>query len=324
MKFIIIGNGIAGVTAAQNLRKEDKEAEITIISDENEYYYSRPRLIEVFEEKVDYDGIIVNKQQWYDKNNINLIKGKKVINIDKEQKQVLLADDMVLAYDKLLLAVGSRPFVPPINGATSCTDLFVLRTMQQAKEIQNKCTGKNIAVIGGGLLGLELAASLMHFVKSVKVIEFAEHLLPRQLEKEKSLKLQAELEKKGLEFVLGTACQSIEKSPQGLKICSSTANIECDMIIVSAGVRPRLELAQKAGIETNKGIVVNELLKTTDDNIFAAGDCIEMNSNMWGFVITALNQGKIAAANMLGKQTEYMPKPLKIKLKVSGIDIEKL
>lgn len=327
MKIIIIGNGSAGTAAGQTIRRLDNKAEITMISTETHTYYARPRLPEIIAGKSNPDNIIVFKQDWYKEKNINLILNTSVTQLNPQEKKVILSDGKKLDYDKLLLATGAEPNHPPIQGINDHKNIFILRTMDDALEIKKTAAkAKDILSVGGGLLGLEVIDSLANGKRKIKIIEYFESLLPRQLSSEKGYKLQKLLETKNYDFFLGKICSKIHDNEGRLCIETTDGNlIEADMIILAAGVKARIELAKDAGLETEKGIKVNEYLQTTDPNIYAAGDCIQLEDKLWGWVKSAIEQGNYAAENIIKNNNKEYPRTIpKISLKITGIDINSL
>jgi len=325
MKIVIIGNGPAGTTAANKIRSLNKDAEIKIYSYENYPYYARPRLHELIEGKINENELMVFKNEWYEKNNIILNLNQEIIKIDKNKKEIYTKNNKD-QYDKLLIATGANPFIPPIKGIKN-ENIFTLRTINDAVNIKNNARGKNeIIVIGGGLLGLELANSFIEKNRTIRIVEVAECLLNKQLANEKSCKLQNMLEEKGFVFYLCELCEEIYKDNNKLIVkTKSNKMIHGDIIIVSAGALPRIEIAREAGLDTDRGIIVNNFLQTNDPDIYAAGDCIQFKNKTWGFVKSSIDQGNIAGENIINNNIkEYVGTNIDVKLKVRDIDLNNL
>ncbi|MEW6185742.1 MAG: FAD-dependent oxidoreductase [Thermodesulfobacteriota bacterium] len=322
MNYIIIGNGVAGTTAAENIRKYDPQGSIKIFTDEAYPFYSRIRLIEYLADEVDLAKLQIRKSSWYETQRIQLFLKAKIANIDRDRKEVITQSGERHPFDKLLLADGSHSFVPPIPGADK-SGVFTLRNIRDAEAIKAFAKGKSKALlIGGGLLGLEAANSLRKRGLKVSVVEFAPRLLPRQTDPACSALLQKRLEEMGFSFYLGVASKEIQGEDQvrGL-LLEDGRQIETDLILISAGVRPNLELARKLGLKTGKGVPVSEKMETELEDIYAAGDSIEYKGMLYGIWPASEKQGEIAGMNMAGQDAVYGGTTLSNQLKVAGIDL---
>lgn len=306
--YLIIGNGIAGLSAATEIRKHDKYGSIAMISRESYFTYYRIKLGKYLYKDFDDEELLVNKESWYKEQNINVVLNKIVEYIDFEKCLVKLDDGVQIGYDKLLLAMGSRPFIPPIRGKFK-KGVFALRTVDDLKYIKeyfSKC--ESISVIGGGLLGLEAAWSIKKLNKKVNIIHRSPHLLSRQLDEETSKKLERKLEKAGFNIYLGSEPKEIlgKNVANGIKL-SNGKEIKTDAILVSSGVRSNLDLVIDTEIQYNRGIKVDKYLRTNIPNVYAAGDVAEVEGIVFGLWVTANQQGKIAGKNMVGNLEEYVP-----------------
>lgn len=322
MKYLIIGNGISGITAATNIRKIDKQGEITIVSDEAYPFYSRIRLIDLVAEETDENGLIVYKNAWYEKNNIKLLLNTTVSNIDREKKEIITSTYNPIKYDKLLLATGSKPFIPPIPGADR-KGMFTLRTLKDALEIKQYAeNAKNVTVIGGGVLGLELGNSLRKTGHKVIVVEFLPRMLPRQIDTEGAEILKTQLENMGFTLHYGVKTTEIfgDDKVKGIKLEDGTT-INCDMVLISAGVRANTELADKLGLKYSKGLFVKDTMETDMPDIFAAGDLVEHRGIFYGIWPAAEKQGEIAGINMARGDMVYSGTTPSNVLKIAGIDL---
>jgi nitrite reductase (NADH) large subunit len=322
MNYVIIGNGVAGTTAAEHIRKNDPEGTIKIFTEESYPFYSRIRLMEYLAGEVELSKLQIRSNTWYDQNKIQLFLNAKVVDIDLPGKTILTESGEGHTFDKLLLAEGSHSFVPPIKGADK-KGVFTLRTVKDAQEIKNFAAGKTKALlIGGGILGLEVGNSLRKAGLKVSVVEFFPRLLPRQTDPVCAALLQTRLEQMGLSFYLGLTSKEIigENQIQGL-LLEDGRRIETDLIIISAGVRPNLELAQKLKLKIGKGIPVSDYLETGISGIYAAGDSIEHKGLIYGIWPASEKQGALAGMNMAGKPSAYTGTTLSNLLKVAGIDL---
>ena len=321
-KYLIIGNGIAGLSAAREIRSNDSKGSLTMVTSEPYLTYYRTKLTECLAIEQSIDELLVNKESWYIEKNINILLDKIVEKIDIEKNMVLLDDKMIINYEKLLIATGSRPFIPPINGKYK-EGVFALRTfkdLKKSKDYFNKC--ENVTVIGGGLLGLEAAWSLKQIGKKVKVVEFAPHLLSKQLDKELGDKLAKRLKNEGIEVYLPKSADVIygDTTVTGIKLNDGEV-LETDGILISSGIRPNLDLIRDTSINFDKGIKVDEHLRTNIENIYAAGDVVEVDNMIVGLWTTSNEQGKVAGGNMSGKEIKYIQPKLFSSLKIGGIQI---
>ena len=322
MKYLIIGNGVAGTTAAESIRKLDHSGEITIVTEENTPFYSRIRLIEYLAGEAQEKDIVIHAKEWYEKNNIRLHLASHVSLIDSEAKEAVITTGERLSYDRLLLATGGISFIPPITGSDR-QGVFALRTIIDADKIIRFAEGKKkIVVIGGGVLGLEAANSLRKRGHDISVVEFFPRLLPRQMDTEGAEVLKAQMESMGFSFYLGTKIKEISGDEQvtGVFLEDGTM-IDGDLVIVSAGVRAQAELAGKLNLTVKKGITINDRMETEKEGIFAAGDVIEHRGIFYGIWPAAQQQGEVAGTNMAGGDTFYEGTTMSNVLKVAGIDL---
>jgi len=317
VKYLIIGNGIAGLSAAKEIRKRDNDGSILMISKEPYLTYYRPRLTEGLCKDMKVEDVLVNKSNWYEEKNIQVELNRNVEKIDVENNTVFLSKGEQVGYEKLLIATGSHPFVPPVKVNQ---DILALRTLDDLYYFKD-CLEKwqIVTVVGGGLLGLEAAWSIKNLGKKVNIVEFAPYLLVKQLDEEISRKLEKRLIDEGFDIYLSSTVEEV--LDDGTALLDGGRQIKTDGIIYSIGVRPNLDLIRETGINFNKGIIVNEYLKTNVDNIYAAGDVIEMSGTVMGLWTLASEQGKVAGANMAGEKLEYSwPRPFTM-LKLGDIQV---
>ena len=322
MKYAIIGNGVAGTTAAAAIRKVDPTGEIRMITEEGYPFYSRIRLMEYISGDVDLPKLQIKNQAWYEENKIQLVLNSPVTDIDRAGQEVVTQSGQKFPYDKLLLATGAVSFLPPIQGSDK-KGVFTLRSIQDADAIKKYAQGKSKALlIGGGLLGLEVGNSLRKAGLTVSVAEFFPRLLPRQTDPACAELLKGRLEQMGFVFYLGVVSKEIigGETAQGL-ILEDGRQIPTDLVVVSAGVRPNMTLAQKLGIKVGKGIPVTDRMETEIAGIFAAGDAIEHRGIVYGIWSAAEQQGEVAGTVMAGGSQAYNGTTFSNQLKVVGIDL---
>ena len=321
MKIVIIGNGIAAVSAAAKIREFDASSEIAMLSDENTPMYSRPRLLEYLAGKVSFEQIMMKNEQWYGKHNIELVTSAKVLSVAPQENKIVTSGGDI-SYDALLVASGASAAMPSFF-RPDLKSVFRLRTKEDADRIIAATEhARTAAIIGGGLLGIETGFALTSRGLTTTVIEIADRLLPRQLDAESSLLLKASLEEKGLRFLTGKQTAALDGDRQGLSItCTDATVLRADIIIVSAGIRPNVGFLEGSNVNVGRGIIVNEKLRTNIDNICAAGDCAEFKGTLYGIWPAAKEQGEIAGAIIAGQDAVYNGSIMSAKLKIVGIEV---
>lgn len=322
MKVIIIGNGLAGTIAAKILREQDRTVEIDVFADEKYHYYPRPNLIEFLAGNLPLERIFAFPEEWYSEQNVNVHLEKPGIRIFPDSKEIEVAGGKREKYDFLVLANGSLAFVPPIKGAEK-QGVFTLRTLDDAFEILDYLKDRRrVTVIGGGLLGLETARAVKSRDMEVEVVEFFGHLLPRQLDPQGGSLLKGQIEKMGINVHLGLACEEVlgQDSVTDLRF-KGGREIQTDVALVAAGVRPNLRIAQEAGLETDRGLVVDDYLQSSHPDIWAAGDITQHAGRVYGIIPASFNQARIAALNVLAQRQKYEGTIPSNTLKVVGIDL---
>lgn len=313
---VIIGGGIAGVQAASILCQEQKTA---IITDEEYLPYYRMRIEEIISGRGP-EELYMHPLSWYEERGIEIIHSRAE-SIDKEGRAVSLADGSVMHYSSLLLATGSNARIFPLPGRQD--RIFTLRRATDAEAIGKALSSaKSFTVIGGGLLGLELASGVAdHLHIPVSVIETAEYILPRQLDKPSASLLMEKLMEKGVSVITSASADHADGEYLYLK---DGRKIPSSVICFSIGVNPGKEIAEKAGIKTNKGIIVDEYLRTSSSDIYAAGDAAELDGRLFGLAMHAREMGSAAAFYILGKGKPYIPSEPSALLKIGGIDVVSL
>lgn len=303
LNVVIVGNGVAGVTAARIIKEKNPETRVSIYTDESYHYYPRPRLYEVLSGEAKPREVYMFSEEWYEKKGINVHLNKKVLSIDIDRTELLLEGGSRIKYDKLLLANGGHSFLPPIKGVEK-TGVFTLRTIKDALNIKEFTkTTKKVIIIGGGLLGLEFASSLKKLGQQVRVVELFPRLLPKQLDPDGATILKNRIASRGIDIVLGAKTVEIlgKETVSGI-LLDRGETISGDLVLISAGMRSNTELALEAGIKVNRGIVVDQNLRTSADDVYAVGDAAEFEGRVYGIIPAALEQASIAAANMLGEE----------------------
>ncbi|MFW9833286.1 MAG: NAD(P)/FAD-dependent oxidoreductase [Candidatus Thorarchaeota archaeon] len=296
----IIGNGVAATTAVREIRKKDEDIEIDVFTDERHPYYPRPNLIDLVAKRRTIKETIRHDLNWYEENSANLYLSTPVFQIDTKEKRVISTGEDYGNYDSLLLAVGSRPFIPPFEGL-HLKNVHVIRTLDDALDIREavKGAGREI-IIGGGILGIELAAAMKEVGGEPIVVDFAKRLLPIQLDDQGSKVLTKMIENKGIQVLFGYECKGITGDEAATGIISKQGDkIEGDLVVIATGVRSNTIIAKNSGIDYHHGITVDDHMQTSAKGVFAAGDCAEWNNQWFGIIPWATATSRIAAQNML-------------------------
>jgi nitrite reductase (NADH) large subunit len=322
MRVAIIGNGLSGTIFAKTLRELNPGAEITLFGEEKHLYYPRPNLIEYMAGNLPEERLFPFKPEWYRDLDLQLHLDCTVVRIERDSRVVFTSDGDRYPYDRLLLATGAYASIPPFQGADK-PGVFAVRTLDDVREIlAYKQNHPRVAVIGGGLLGLEIARAMKARGAGVTVYEFFPILLPRQLDAPAAEVLKTIIEDIGIAVHLGVTTEEItgRDEAQGLRF-KDGAKHTADMVIVAAGVRPRLELAQAAGLEVDRGIKVNDQLQTSDPAIYAAGDSTQHQDRVYGIIPASFQQARTAAVNVGGSPQIYEGTVSSNTLKVVGVDV---
>ncbi|WP_078547799.1 nitrite reductase large subunit NirB [Litchfieldia alkalitelluris] len=323
-KLILVGNGMAGVRAIEEILKTNSNMfEITIFGSEPHPNYNRILLSKVLQGDTEVKDITLNNWEWYKENNITLYTGESVTKIDSENKVVYTDKDRTESYDELILATGSLPFILPIPGADK-KGVTAFRDIKDTDEmLATSKKYKKAAVIGGGLLGLEAARGLLNLGMEVSVIHIASSLMERQLDQTAGKMLQKELENQGMNFLLEKHTEAIigNERVEAVTFKDGT-QIEADLVVMAVGIRPNVELGKDGGLAVNRGIVVNDYMETSVPHIYAVGECAEHNGIPYGLVAPLFEQGKVLAKQICGEETKpYKGSVLSTQLKVSGVEV---
>ena len=322
-KLVIIGNGMAPGRMLEHLFELSPDLyDVTIFNAEPRVNYNRLMLSPVLSGEKTYEDIITHGDDWYAQNNVTLRKGCKVEAIDREAKTITAADGRVAAYDKLVIATGSVPFIIPVPGhklpgVVTYRDLDDVDAMLAVAK-----PGCKAVVIGGGLLGLEAAAGLQMRGMEVTVIHIMPTLMERQLDPAAAHLLENEFVKRGIAVRTKADTHSImgDTHVTGVKLKDDT-EIPCDIVVMAVGIRPSSALAKASGFEVNRGIVVNDQLLTIDADVFALGECAEHRGNVYGLVAPLYEMARTIAETLVGQEAAYTGSVMSTKLKVTGIDL---
>lgn len=307
-KIIIVGNGAAGNAALEEIMNHSKDCEITVVTTEAVPVYYRPMLSEYISEIDVPKRFYLHDQAWYDANNVHVVYQCEIIALDTLNQTIAKTNGELIPYDKLILCTGSKNFIPPMPGSKK-DNVIDLRTLSDADLIKYKAKNTSKAtIIGGGLLGLELGWQLRKLNIDVTVIEMMARLLPRQLDEEASLLFEEKVAATGIKILKGVQTQEIigEDAATGVLLANGEV-IDADLVVFSIGIRADTLLAKNGNINIDRGIIVDDFMRTSAKNVFAAGDCAEYNGLNYAIWPEAIEQGKVAGLNAIGIETVYEP-----------------
>lgn len=314
MKYVIVGNSTAGIAAVEGIRSVDKTGEIVIVSDEPFAAYGRPLISYYLLGATDRQRMLSRPADFYEKNGVETMFGVRAEKIDPAAQTLYLQGGKQLSYDKLLVATGSRPFEPPMEGIGSVKKKFNFMTLQDALSLERVLSPrKKVLIIGAGLIGLKCLEGILDRVGSVSVVDMADRILPSILDEAGAAIVRRELEAKGAKFYLSDSVAKFESNTAHLK---SGKEVSFDILVVAVGVRPNTELVKDAGGEVARGIVTDENQCTSLKNVYAAGDCAESfdittgTRRVLALLPNAYKQGYTAGVNMAGGEaafTDAMP-----------------
>lgn len=334
LPIVVIGNGPVGCrfleqfvrarqeTAASRLELIDDQP-VLVFGEEPRAAYDRVRLTSFFDGR-SAEELEIRRNDWYSRNGINLFTGDPVVEIDREHRLIRAKSGRETQFEKLILATGSSPFVPPIAG-TDLPGVFVYRTIDDLEQIKSfSANSKNAAVLGGGLLGLEAARALVNLGVTTHIVEKAPALMARQLDNEAASLLRGMVEELGVQTALQRQSERIVRDSEGLLLeFRDGSPLRVDMIVIAAGIRPRDELARACSLETDAhgGVVVDNCLQTSDENIYAIGECASHEGTVYGLVDPGYQMAETVAANLSGGDAEFTGSDQSTRLKLLGVDV---
>ncbi|AWB45130.1 nitrite reductase large subunit [Paenibacillus sp. CAA11] len=322
-KLVVIGNGMAGIGTLEQILKLSTAFEITVIGSEPHPNYNRIMLSYVLEGSKTVDDIVLNDWNWYKDNGITLHTGTTVEQIDSSAKEVVTNSGMRVPYDKVIIATGSNSFILPIpgsdkEGVVGFRDIADCEQMLLAAKQYNKA-----AVIGGGLLGLEAAKGLVQLGMDVTVVHLMNDLMERQLDSQAALMLKIELERQGIKFKMGAQTVELmgDNRVTGLRFADDTS-LDADFVVMAVGIKPNVAVAKSSGIQVNRGIVVDDYMRTSAPGVYSVGECTEHRGVCYGLVAPLFEQGMVLAKHICGVETAgYEGSVVSTKLKISGVDV---
>jgi len=323
-RVVVVGAGVAGVTATEEVRRALPNAELTLIGDEPYAFYNRMAITQLVSESVSIESLYLNRRDWADSRRVDYRRGVAVTAIDRANREVKLADGQRIPYDRVIIATGARPLVPPVD-AFGAEGSFVLRTIDDAVQIQQyirrrRC--RTAVIVGAGLLGLEAAYYLAQLEVRVLVLDRGPWPLSRQLDEQAGALVWEMLHDLGIELLPRTEVQRIlvDERVRGVELIEG-GSIDAELCLIAAGVLPNSELAEAAGLDVAVGITVDDGMNTSDPHIFAVGDVVDHNGRRYGLWPACVEQAQVAAAKMVGGEAAYRVAAQPARLKVPGIDL---
>jgi nitrite reductase (NADH) large subunit len=321
-KVIVVGAGIAGLAAVEAIRTASPDTNVTLISKENRPPYYRLNLTRYVAGEISEAELPIKPHSWFEENRIELLLDAEVSKLNLTGNTVELHNNETVSFDKLILTVGAHPFMPPFPGAYR-DGVVNLRTLTDAKEIlKSDLAGKKCTCIGGGLLGLETAGALVRQGAEVTLLEGHGWLLPRQLNQTAGEILAGHVESSGIKLRTKARTREIlgDERVRGV-LLEDQSTIDTDLLVVATGIRSNSYLARTAGLDVNQGVVVDNLLKTSHPDVFAAGDVAEHHGLVYGTWAPAQYQGSIAGMNAAGAKAEFGGIPRSNALKVLQLEL---
>jgi len=303
-RYAIIGNGTAAVGCIEGIRSLDRDGEITVISEEKHPVYSRPLISYLLEGKTDTERMKYRPDGFYNDNGCQVLYGRRALSVDPDRRSVTLDGGEIVAYDKLCVAAGSRPFVPPFEGLDTVENKFSFMTLDDALALEKAITDNSrVLIVGAGLIGLKCAEGIRDRVGSIIVCDLADRVLSSILDVDCAAVVQNHLEQNVISFMLGDTVARFENNRAYMK---SGGTVDFDLLVLAVGVRANSEIVKNAGGEVNRGIIVNDRMETALDKVYAAGDCAEGYDAALGsrrvlaILPNAYMQGYTAGVNMAG------------------------
>lgn len=307
--LVIIGNSAAAVGCIEGFRSADGSSRITVLSQEPHHTYSRPLISYLLYGKTDRQRMKYRPDDFYARNRVAFRGGCTAVSVDPQARQVTLADGSCIGYDELLVATGSRPFVPPTEGLDKVENAFTFMTLDDALALEKALTpDSRVLIVGAGLIGLKCAEGIRGRIRALTVVDMADHILPSILDAGSAAPVQRHLERQGIRFFLG---DRVARYENGRAVLDSGAAVDFDILVTAVGVRPNTALVEQAGGAVDRGIVTDEFCRTTLPHIYAAGDCTTSRDVVSGerrvlaLLPNAYLQGEAAGLHMAGVEKPY-------------------
>jgi nitrite reductase (NADH) large subunit len=324
-RVVVIGNGMVGHKLCEKLVEHDhaKQYQVVTFCEEPRPAYNRMNLTKYFETR-NADALAMAPAGWYAENGVQLLLGQRAVKLDRRRKVVVSSDGSEVPYDIAVLATGSAPFVPPVPGMDKM-GVFVYRTIEDLEAIvayAARC--RRAAVLGGGLLGLEAAKAVRDLALNSYVVEFAPRLMPRQLDQAGAALLTRKIEELGVKVMTGCNTTRVlgDDTVTGIRFADGE-RLDVDMVVVSAGIRPRDDLARDAGMRVGErgGVVIDDQMRTSDPDVYAVGECCVHRGMVYGLVAPGYDMAEVLARNLCGERRVFTGADMSTKLKLLGVDV---
>jgi len=323
--LVVLGAGIAGISAVEAFRKATSGGTVTLITKESSLPYYRLNLTRYLAGEIGNDELPIHDRAWYDSNNVDLKLGEEVADISLGDRRVIMRDGSGMPFDRLIITIGAHPFVPPLAGAHR-EGVTALRTLHDARLMLKQLRpGMTCAVVGGGILGLEAAGALAARGAGVSVIEGGEWLMPRQLNKRAGEILLKHVNGLGIKVVSNARTKELIGDERVMGVLMEDGRqIPADLVVVATGVRPNSQLARRAGLAVKTGVIVDNHLRSSHPSVYAAGDVAEHMGVLYGNWTACQYQGGIAGINAAGGDAEFGGIPRSNSLKVLGLELSSI
>ena len=323
-RVVVVGAGVAGVTAAEELRRVLPDTELLLVGAEPYDFYNRMAITRLVSESASIDSLYLNRRDWAESRRVDFRRGVQATEIDRQNREVATADGERLEYDKVIIATGARPFVPTLEGF-GADGSFVLRTIDDAVQLQQyirRTRCRTAVIVGAGLLGLEAAYNIAQLDVRVLVLDRGRWPLRRQLDEQAGALVWEMLQDLGIELLAQTEAQRVhaEDRVTGVELLDGTT-LDAELCLVTAGIIPNAQLAKAAGLDVGVGITVDGGMRTSDPDIFAVGDVAEHDGRPFGLWPASVEQAQVAAANVAGAEVVFTHVASPARLKVPGIDL---
>jgi NADPH-dependent 2,4-dienoyl-CoA reductase/sulfur reductase-like enzyme len=305
MQYLILGNGPAAVYAIRAVRRRDPQGDIRLITAEEATPYSPCLLTDLLAGRVSRRHLSFVEPDFFDRHKVEVIAGETAVTLNPDERQVLTDQGTQISYDRLLIAIGAQPTVPPVPG-TDLSGVFHLKTLSDVERmLQSTSSVKTVVIVGAGFVGLETAQALREQGKTVIVVEMEDRVLPRMVDRDMAQPVEERLEANGVQVVLNARLEAIQGRTAVESVVVSGKTYPCELVVLATGIKPRIEMARNAGLKTARGILVDRGFRTSDTRVFAAGDVVETQDIFGNQAIlanwpNATAGGTIAGTNMAG------------------------
>jgi NAD(P)H-nitrite reductase large subunit/ferredoxin len=323
-RVVVVGAGVAGVTAAEELRRVLPDTELLLVGAEPYDFYNRMAITRLVSESASIDSLYLNRRDWAESRRVDFRRGVPATEIDRQNREVAIADGERLEYDRVIIATGARPLVPALEGF-GADGSFVLRTIDDAVQIQQyirRTRCRTAVIVGAGLLGLEAAYNIAQLDVRVRVLDRGRWPLRRQLDEQAGALVWEMLQDLGIELLAQTEAQRVHADDRvtGVELLDGTT-LDAELCLVTTGIIPNAQLAEAAGLDVGVGITVDGGMRTSDPDIFAVGDVAEHDGRPYGLWPASVEQAQVAAANVAGGEVVFAHVAPPARLKVPGIDL---